>query len=146
MFSNTVFLGSYMLFTYFHLMPGKNRNLVCISGTAWKVSKYGVTSGLYFPVLGLNTRNYGPEITPYLDNFHAVQQADNIFGLNPQLLCWQIDTKKLNIFFHRFSYKNSCVSKLMYNSSVLVLMVCSFNDALKDLALDFVLLVLKACC
>ena len=42
------------------------------SYTAWKVSKYGVISGLHFPVLGLNTGKYGPEITLYLDNFHAV--------------------------------------------------------------------------
>ena len=49
--------------------------------TAWKVSKYGVISGPYFPVFGLNTEisvfspntgKYGPEITPYLDTFHAV--------------------------------------------------------------------------
>ena len=40
-------------------------------GTAWKVSKYGVISGPYFPVFGLNTGKYGPEITPYLDTFHA---------------------------------------------------------------------------
>ena len=40
--------------------------------TAWKVSKYGVISGPYFPVFRLNTGNYGPEITPYLDSFHAV--------------------------------------------------------------------------
>ena len=44
--------------------------------TAWEVSKYGVISGPYFPVLGLNTDTYevkyGPEITPYLDTFHAV--------------------------------------------------------------------------
>ena len=26
----------------------------------------------YFPVFGLNTGKYGPEKTPYLDNFHAV--------------------------------------------------------------------------
>ena len=25
-----------------------------------------------FPVFGLNTGKYGPEITPYLDNFHTV--------------------------------------------------------------------------
>ena len=31
----------------------------------WRVSKYGVISGP-------NTGNYGPEITPYLDTFHAV--------------------------------------------------------------------------
>ena len=40
--------------------------------TAWKVSKYGVISGPYFPVFGLNTGKYGPEITPYLDTFHTV--------------------------------------------------------------------------
>ena len=32
--------------------------------TAWKVSKYGVVSGPYFPVFGLNTGKYGREITP----------------------------------------------------------------------------------
>ena len=52
--------------------------------TAWKVSKYGVTSGPYFPIIGLNTEIYGvnlrnqseyrPEITPYLDTFHALQK------------------------------------------------------------------------
>ena len=53
--------------------------------TEWKVSKYRVISGLDFPVFGLNTEIYslnlriqseykkiGPEITPYLDTFHAV--------------------------------------------------------------------------
>ena len=33
--------------------------------TVWKVSKYGVISGP-------NTGKHGPEITPYLDTFHAV--------------------------------------------------------------------------
>ena len=36
------------------------------------MSKYGVISGPYFPVFGLNTGKYGPEITPSLDTFHAV--------------------------------------------------------------------------
>ena len=53
--------------------------------TGWKVSKYGVISGPYFPAFGLNTEIYGvnlriqseyrkdgPEITPYLDTFQAV--------------------------------------------------------------------------
>ena len=40
--------------------------------TAWKVSKYRVISGPYFPVFSPNTGKYGPEITPYLDIFHAV--------------------------------------------------------------------------
>ena len=49
------------------------------------MSKYGVISGPFFPVLGLsrrdteylsvfspNTEKYGPEITLYLDTIHAV--------------------------------------------------------------------------
>ena len=60
--------------------------------TARKVSKYGVISGPYFPAFGLNTerygvisatspnvRKYGPEITPYLDTFHAVLHSKIIF-------------------------------------------------------------------
>ena len=43
-----------------------------LSYTAWKASKYGVISGPHFPIFGLNTGKYGPEITPYLDTFHAV--------------------------------------------------------------------------
>ena len=31
--------------------------------TAWKVSKYEVLSGPYFPVFGLNTGKYGPRKT-----------------------------------------------------------------------------------
>ena len=33
-------------------------------------TKYGEIRP-YFPVFGLNTGKYGPEITPYLDTFHA---------------------------------------------------------------------------
>ena len=40
--------------------------------TAGKNAKYGVFSGLYFPVFSPNTGKYGPEKTPYLDTFHAV--------------------------------------------------------------------------
>ena len=50
-----------------------------VSSTAWELFKYGVISGPYFPVFGLNTERYGvntgkygPEITPYPDTFHAV--------------------------------------------------------------------------
>ena len=42
--------------------------------TAWKVFKYGVFSGLYFPVFSPNTGKYGPEKTPYLDTFHTVSK------------------------------------------------------------------------
>ena len=39
--------------------------------------KYGVFSGPYFPVFGLNAGKYGPEKTPYLDTFHAVIRSWN---------------------------------------------------------------------
>ena len=47
------------------------------SCTAWKVSKYGVISGPYFPVFGLNTGKYGLEITCIL-----FTQCWNIVGIN----------------------------------------------------------------
>ena len=37
-----------------------------------KLSKYRVFSGPYFPEFRLNTGKYGPEKTPYLNNFHEV--------------------------------------------------------------------------
>ena len=41
--------------------------------TAWKVSKYVVFPGPYFPVFSPNTeKKNGPEKTTYLDTFHAV--------------------------------------------------------------------------
>ena len=43
------------------------------SGTAWKVSKYGVISGPCFPVFSPNTGKYRPEINTYLDTFHTVR-------------------------------------------------------------------------
>ena len=42
------------------------------TSTAWKVFKYGVITGPYFPVFSPNTGKYRPEITPYMDTFHAV--------------------------------------------------------------------------
>ena len=42
------------------------------TATAWQESKYGVISGPYFPVFGLNTGIHQPEKTSYLDTFHAV--------------------------------------------------------------------------
>ena len=43
-----------------------------IFNTLWKVSKYGVFSGPYFLVFGVNAGKYRPEETPYLDTFYAV--------------------------------------------------------------------------
>ena len=47
------------------------------------------------------------------------------------------------MFFHRLTYKNSYFSELVYTSIVLALMIYSFIDVLKDLALYFGLLYLE---
>ena len=45
----------------------------------WKVSKYGVFSGQYFPVSSPSAGKYGPEKTPHLKTFHAVNKLlDNL--------------------------------------------------------------------
>ena len=41
------------------------------------MSKYGVFSGPYFTMFGLNAGKYGPEKTPYLDTFHTVILFNN---------------------------------------------------------------------
>ena len=43
-----------------------------LSITVWKVPKYGVFSGPYFPVFSPNAGKYRPEKFPYLDTFHTV--------------------------------------------------------------------------
>ena len=51
------------------------------------MSKYGVISGPYFHVFSLNTGKYGPEITPYLDTFHAVMEFFLEEILGDEILC-----------------------------------------------------------
>ena len=49
--------------------------------TAWKVSKYGVFSGLYFPVFRPNTGKYGPEKTLYMNTFRAIRVTLFMLGI-----------------------------------------------------------------
>ena len=41
------------------------------------MSKYGVSSGPYFPVFGLNAGKYEPEITPHWDTFYAMRMRNH---------------------------------------------------------------------
>ena len=67
------------------LMRHKFAIIIQNTDTTWKVSQYGVFSGLYFPAFGLNTDRHSVSFriqseygkirttkTPYLDYFHAV--------------------------------------------------------------------------
>ena len=42
------------------------------------MSNYWVICGPCFPAFELNTGKYGPEITPCLDTFHAVDEWQNV--------------------------------------------------------------------
>ena len=77
--------------------------------TAWKVSKYSVNSGPYFPVFGLNMEStkylsvfspkagkYGPEITPYLDTFHTVKVIQWVLECHFSVL-WKGQFPKLSL-------------------------------------------------
>ena len=67
---------------------------------AWKVSKYGIFPGPCFPVFSLNTGKYGPEKTPYLDTFHAVE-LKHVFELKDFGVILDVDLK----FDEHFSSK-----------------------------------------
>ena len=82
-------------------------NINVNSGTAWKVSKYGVISGPYFPVFGPNTETtekisvfspntgkYRLEITLYLDTFPAVWCS--------YTYAWQVKCCRCNIPIQRW--------------------------------------------
>ena len=90
-----------------------NASPVWLIYTAWKVSKYGVISGPYFPVFGLNTEiysvfspktgKYGPEVTPYLESFHAVYIIFKLFIFS---ICFNdINSWKQSIYYINFYRK-----------------------------------------
>ena len=74
--------------------------------TAWKKSKYGVISGL-------NTGKYGPEITPYLETFHAVTSS----RINIQEPCCEIRKFRKFRILMAMNYLNSLITRNYLNSS-----------------------------
>ena len=68
------------------------------------MSKYGVSSGSYFPVFSPNTGKYRREKTLYLDTFHAVSPSES-FSEKPALF------KEICVYIH-FSYNFSLKSLL----------------------------------
>ena len=66
------FMGTYFSTCYFSigLFCEFHSSKNCF--TTWKVSKYVVFSGPYFPKFSPNTGKYGPEKTPYLGTFQTV--------------------------------------------------------------------------
>ena len=110
--------------------------LVNLGLTAWKVSKYGVISGLvrislcsdwirrFTRKFSPNTGKYGPEITPYLDTFQAV--IDFIFVLLSVAVTQSCSTKKLLLkvlgkFTTKYMYRSFFTSAFLEHLQVTVL-------------------------
>ena len=54
--------------------------LLCMNFSAWKVSKCGVFSGLYFPVFGLNTKIYSVNLR-IQSKYNKIRTRENsVFG------------------------------------------------------------------
>ena len=82
------------------------------------MSKYGVISGSYFPVFSPNTGKYGPEITPYLDTFHAVLEITNNLNIRngEHALIVQTHTDKDNsVFWNYFAVFRANFENMNYN-------------------------------
>ena len=103
-----------------HLISNRSETRFLQWCNAWKESKYGIISGPYFPVFGLNTVSafstntgkYGQEITPYLDNFHAVS------------LDYYLSIFKL-IHIYIYTYKNLVLRHICFYLDVMTLMTKS---------------------
>ena len=52
----------------------------CFLCTAWKVSKYGVFSGLYFSAFGLNTGRYGVSLRIQAECGKIRARKNSVFG------------------------------------------------------------------
>ena len=82
----------------------------------WKLSKYRVIFGPYFPVFSPNKGKYGPEKTPYLDTFHAVW--------DDKVLSWKINLfpcKLLSLL------KKPLISKTVKPSSIIRWCYCCWK-------------------
>ena len=73
------------------------------------MSKYGVFSGPYFPV-------FGPEKTPYMDTFHAVERALRRFFNDQNLLSEELLEKDNSFAVHEFHIQSLFIDDLFIRS------------------------------
>ena len=100
-------LDAFWWFKLFYSEP-KNEPRSNFRSTASRVSKYGVISGPYFPVYSPNTGKYGPEITPYLDTFHAVIVCETLIHTKKY-------SDKINWYLKKRNIENKVVSSPSLN-------------------------------
>ena len=91
-------VSSQFFFLLVEIGHGKHRKLI-MTYTAWKISKYGVISGPYFPVFSLKIGKYEPEITWYLDTFHAVMLFSTVKNSVRKTADINYELDQLNLLF-----------------------------------------------
>ena len=87
------------------------------------MSNYWVICGPCFPVFELNAGKYGPEITLYLDTFHAVDEWQNVkifVGRN---------------FWGIFFYKRQFTHVIFLNAIKPIIKICKYGNMQLDMAL-----------
>ena len=94
------------------------------------MSKYVVISSPYFPVFGLNTGKYVPEITPYLGTFHAVSTLKNQLIPFNSLWPFLVRIKTNGGNFGTVNNARSAFSKIISTDSIQC--VCRFMKGIFD--------------
>ena len=84
----------------------------------WKVPKYGVFSGLYLRVFGLNTGKCRWKKIPYLDNFHAVAERKFSFRFKYKSCGCSIDFVDFIVYWYSQSiqtdFQNHYIFKYLH--------------------------------
>ena len=73
--------------------------------------KYGVFSGLYFPVFNPNTGKYGPEKTPHLDTFHTLLLRFAHLDTNPRPIVYSMHKDKTHLLKCKIVRRTLCRRK-----------------------------------
>ena len=72
-----------------------------VTGTAWKVSQYGVFSGPYFPTFGLNTERYFVSLRIQCEWGKIRTRKNSVLGHFSRSVVWYFNTRT-KIWFWNF--------------------------------------------
>ena len=93
-----IFMKTIFYFFERRTLCSKSANYLNIETTAWKVSKYGVKSGPYFPAFGLNTERYSVSLCIQSEYKKIRTRNNSVFG---HFSCSDACLKQRARFSHR---------------------------------------------
>ena len=111
----------------FHILKANICILIC--AIVWKVSKYGVFSGPYFPTFALNTERYSLSLriqsecgkirtrkTPYLDTFLVSFKLNTLSDMKPVLFGRTYEIIMRSSYFKMIMYITTALRKMWENA------------------------------